>query len=174
MAHLVAAEGAHQQLGLEVVSFLPAGDPWQKRDRRVTDAATRVEMVRLATAGVPYFEVDDRELTRQGPTYTIDTLDTFAADDELVLVMGSDAARGLPTWHRWEEVVAGARIAVMGRPGTDDAEVEKAIGPVEWLDVPPLSLSGTGLREMAGKGLSLRFLVPDAVREFIEANELYG
>ena len=81
LAHLVAGEAAWRQLGLEVVTFIPAGAPWQKQGRQVTEAAHRWEMTRLAVAGVDYFEADDREILRRGPTYTVDTLAQFPDDD---------------------------------------------------------------------------------------------
>jgi nicotinate-nucleotide adenylyltransferase len=117
VAHLVAAETAYRQLGADRVTFIPAGDPWQKSDRQVTAASERFEMTRLAVAGVDYFEADGREVDRNGPTYTFDTVMSFPGTDELVLVMGADSAAGLRTWHRWEEIVARATVAVVPRAG---------------------------------------------------------
>jgi len=173
LAHLVAAEGAYRQLGLDVVSLLPAGDPWQKADRNVTPAKHRLGMTRAAVEGVDYFEVDDREIHRVGPTYTIDTLESYPDDESLFLVLGSDSAVGLPSWHRWEEVLDRATLCVMERAGVARAEVEAAIGQVQWLDIPPLGIAGTRLRAMASKGQSLRFLIPDPVLLYIEEHQIY-
>ena len=174
IAHLVAAEGAYRQLELDVVSLLPAGDPWQKSERKVTAARDRLAMTAAAVEGVGYFEVDDREIHRTGPTYTIDTLESYPSDEILFLILGSDSALGLPTWHRWHDVVGRATIAVMERAGAQRAEVEDAIGPVLWLDLPPLGITGTQLRSMASNGQSLRFLIPDPVAKYIKGENLYG
>ncbi|HEY5728050.1 MAG TPA: nicotinic acid mononucleotide adenylyltransferase, partial [Acidimicrobiia bacterium] len=117
VAHLVAAETAYRQLALDVVTLMPAGDPWQKADRRVSDPVHRLAMTELAAAGVGYFEVDDREVRRRGPTYTIETIGSFPADDDIVLILGADAAAGLAGWHRADEVRGRASFAVMPRPG---------------------------------------------------------
>ncbi len=117
IVHLLAGELAARQLGLDVVTFLPAGDPWQKGDREITGSGHRWEMVSRSVAGVEYFEADDREIRRQGPTYTIDTLEEFGGD-ELFLILGSDAAAAIPTWHRAQEVLDRVSLAVLPRPGT--------------------------------------------------------
>lgn len=174
LAHLVAGEAAFRELGLDVVTFLPAGRPWQKAGRGVSAAAHRWEMTQRAVAGVSYFEADDREVARDGWTYTADTLGTFPRQEELVLILGADAAAGLPTWHRPEAVLARARLAVMGRPGVEPALVQVAVGEVHWLGAPLLAISGTELRARRRSGESLRFLVPDAVLDYIESAGLYA
>ena len=175
VAHLMAGEAAFRDLGLDVVTFLPAGAPWQKAGTRVSAPEHRWNMTQLAVADVDYFAADDREVRRDGWTYTVDTLATFPADEDLVLILGADAARGLPTWHRWTEVVERASIAVMRRPGVDDAEVAGAL-PFDphWLDTPQVSVSGTELRAWARRGKSLRFLVRDAVWRYIEEHGVYA
>lgn len=172
LAHLLAGEAAYRDLGLEVVTFLPAGAPWQKADRDPSPAEHRWEMTRRAVAGVDYFEVDDREVRREGWTYTIDTLDGFTGD-ELVLVLGADAAAGLETWHRAEEVMKRAEVAVMPRPGVARAATEASGARITWLDAPELAVSGTMIRERHAAGKSIRFLVPEPVRRYIVDNGLY-
>lgn len=174
IAHLVAGEAAYRQLGLEVVSFIPAGAPWQKADQQVSHAEHRWEMTRRAIIDVGYFTADDREVRRDGWTYTVDTLDEFP-DDAVTLVLGSDAAVGVPTWKDWSRIRSRARIAVMERLGTPRAEVEAAVdAPITWLDVPPLPISSTDLRDRAQRGESLRFLVPDGAWRYIQEHALYG
>ncbi len=174
LAHLVAGEAAYRQLGVDVVSFIPAGSPWQKQGREVTDARHRLVMTRLATGGVPYFETDDREVTRDGPTYTFDTLQTFPADEQITLILGADAAAGIRSWHRAEEVLARCRVAVAPRPGTDRRAVEEAVGSrLDWLDVPDLDISGTALRRRVAEGASIRFLVPESVYRYVTTYRLY-
>jgi len=173
LAHLVAAEAAFQQLDLDVVTFMPAGAPWQKAGRSVSDAGHRWQMTLAATDDVDYIVADDREVTRDGWTYTIETLEGFGAEEDLVLILGADAAAGLPTWHRSDEVLARVRLAVMPRPGVDREAVEAVAGRVAWLDTPMLQISGTELRHMRRRGRSIRFLVREPVYRYIVEHALY-
>lgn len=173
LAHLVAGEAAYRNLGVDVVTFMPAGRPWQKSGNDVTAAEHRWAMTELAVEGVGYFEADDREVHRDGWTYTADTLASFGPDDEIWLVLGADAARGLPTWNRYEEVIGRARIAVAPRPGTPREMVEEAVGAVEWLDMPELFISGTEIRDRARRGQSLRFLLREGVWDYTVRQGLY-
>lgn len=174
LAHLVAADAARSQAALDVVTFLPAGAPWQKAGVDVSDPAHRWEMTRLAVAGLAGFEADDREVRRAGWSYTVDTLESFPVDEHLVLILGADAAAGIGSWHRPEAVLARAAVVVMPRPGVDRGAVEAAVGSPMFLDTPELAISGTMLRERRRRGLGIRFLVPDAVLAYIEANRLYA
>lgn len=174
MAHLHAGETALYQAELDRVLFVPAGEPWQKSDRLLTGAAHRLEMIRLAIADTDGFEVDVRELERVGPTYTIDTLLSFPEAEELSLILGADAALGLPTWHRWEEVVDRVSLLVVPRPGTDVREVQSVLPDAVFLDMAVLEISGTEIREMAQIGEPFRFLVPLAVHDYIESLGLYA
>jgi nicotinate-nucleotide adenylyltransferase len=176
LAHLFAGEAAYRELGLDVVTFVPAGAPWQKVARQVSPAAHRWRMTVLAIGGVDYFEADDREVARDGWTYTIDTLDGFPAAEELVLVVGADAALGIPTWDRFRDVLDRVTVGVMPRPGVDRGAVDDALGDAAhaWLDAPTLDLSGTMLRARARAGRSLRFLVPDPVWAYVDEHALYG
>jgi nicotinate-nucleotide adenylyltransferase len=124
-------------------------------------------------SGVGYFAADDREVVRDGWTYTADTLATFPSSEELFLILGADAAAGLATWHAPEAVLGRARLAVMDRPGFERGAVEAAAGEVHWLHTPLLAISGTLLRARRREGLSLRFLVPDAVLAYVESAGLY-
>lgn len=174
LGHLAAAETAYRQLGLTEVTFLPAGSPWQKAGSGVAPTSARWEMTRLAIAGIDYFSADDREIGRDGPTYTADTLRTFGGDEEILLVLGADAALGIRTWKRFEEVLDRAAIAVAPRPGVDPAEVAATVGPdALWLDMPAIDVSGTALRERVRSGRSIRFLVPDPVWEYVSVHNLY-
>jgi len=173
IAHLLAGEVAYRQLGLDRVIFIPAGSPWQKAERRVSSAHHRWEMSRLAVDGVDYFEADDREVHRDGWTYTADTLDTFDPNEELVLILGADAARGLPTWERSADVMARARVAVVPRPGVEKDEVDKQVGVERWLDMPALPVSGTLIRQRTASGMGVRFLVTEGVYQYLDKQNLY-
>ena len=173
LAHLVAGEAAYRSLEVDVVTFLPAGAPWQKAGNHVTSAEHRWEMTRLAVEGVDYFEADDREVHRDGWTYTIDTVRSYPASDDITLVLGSDAALGLTTWQEADELIERVSIAVAERPGTDRSVVESALGAVTWLDMPLLPVSGTILRARASEGRSIRFMVRESVWDYLTMNQLY-
>ena len=170
----MGGETAYRDLDLDVVTFMPAGSPWQKAERGVSAALHRWEMTRLAVDGVDYFIADDREVRRTGWTYTIETLESLDDDEEVVLVLGADAAAGLPTWHRSDDVTARVTVAVMPRPGVARAEVDDILSGHVWLDLPELPISGTALRERAAAGKSIRFYVSDAVNEYVNQHALYG
>jgi nicotinate-nucleotide adenylyltransferase len=173
IAHLHAGETALHGAALDRVLFMPAGDPWQKGDRSLTPAARRLEMTRLAIEGVDRFEVDERETRRDGPTYTIDTLHSFPPEEELFLILGADAALGLPTWHEWEAVLERAGILVVPRPGADPGLVAETVPSATMLDMAALDLSSTMIRAMAAEGRPFRFLLPPRVHEYIESTGLY-
>jgi nicotinate-nucleotide adenylyltransferase len=175
LAHLFAGEAAYRDLGLDVVTFMPAGLPWQKADRRVSAAQHRWNMIQLAVDGTGYFEADDRELRRDGATYTIDTLTSYPSDESVTLIVGADAARGIPTWHEADDLLRRARIAVVPRPGSARRDVDWVLRGARyvWLETPEVWLSGTMLRERARRGRSLRFLVPEPVWAYIAEHRLY-
>jgi nicotinate-nucleotide adenylyltransferase len=175
LAHLFAGEAAYRDLGLDVVTFLPAGSPWQKADRRVTSAEDRWAMTVLAVEGIPYFEADDREVKRDGWTYTVDTLKSFPEEEELFLIVGADTARGIPTWNEAKDVLRGATVVVIPRPGIDRDEVDRALdgGDYVWLNTPDVRLSGTMLRRQAAAGRSIRFLVREPVWRYVEERGIY-
>jgi nicotinate-nucleotide adenylyltransferase len=173
IAHLHAGETALHGAALDRVLFMPAGDPWQKEGRALTPAAQRLEITRLAIEGVDGFEIDERETRRDGPTYTIDTLNSFPSEEELFLILGADAAVGLPTWHEWEAVVERAGILVVPRPGFDPTRVSESAPTAKILDMAALDVSSTMIRAMAAEGRPYRFLVPARVHDYIETNDLY-
>ncbi len=174
IAHLLAGEAAYRDLHLDRVDFVPAGAPWQKSGHAVSQPEHRWQMTLLAVAGVEYFAADDREVRRPGWTYTIETLESLPVGDDVTLVLGADAALGLPSWHRAADVLARARIAVLPRPGVAAAAVEAAVeAPVTWLDAPAIGVSGTMIRARVAAGRSVRFLVPEAVRDYLADHSLY-
>lgn len=172
VAHLAVAHAAFEQMDLDVVRLLPARSPWQKATRVVTSAKHRWAMCQLAASEAPYLIADDTEMKRQGPTYTIDTLDALSGQP--VLILGSDSAVGIPTWHRADEVLERAVIAVVPRPTVSFDEVTAAIGSsYTALDMPTLDLSATAIRSHIVAGLTPEFLVPQGVLAYITANNLY-
>jgi len=173
IAHLHAGETALFAADLDRVLFMPAGDPWQKGARELTPAAQRLEMTRLAVEGTDRFEIDDREIARDGPTYTIDTLLTFPSGEELFLILGADAAIGLPSWHRRKEVTERAGVLVVPRPGTELAAVAATVPKATILDMAALDISSTSIRDLAASGRPYRFLVPPEVHRFIDNKGVY-
>jgi nicotinate-nucleotide adenylyltransferase len=174
IGHLHAGETALHQAGLDQVLFIPAGDPWQKLGRRVSATEHRLEMVRLATVGVDGFRADDREATREGLTYTVDTLATFPEAEELFLILGADAALHVPTWKRYQEVLDRATVLVVPRSGTDSTAVAEILPDSVFLDMAILEVSGSEIRAMARTGSPFRFLVSDVVHRYIVENNLYA
>lgn len=174
LGHLVMADAALDQLDVADVAWVTAGDPWQKAGSTVAPADDRLQMTALAVDGMDGMLIDDSEVRRDGPTYTVDTLEAWQADGvTAVLVVGADAAAGIPGWHR-AEAFDDVEIAVAPRPGTTHADVEAALGrTVIWLDTPELAISATDLRRRFAVGLSTRHLVPDPVRAYAISRQLY-
>ena len=175
VGHLAAAVNVRHQLVLDVVLLVVANVPWQKVGERVISrAADRLELVRLAVGDVDGLEVDDREIRRGGDSYTADTGAELPAEDpvrELFVIVGSDAAAGLPTWERVEEVRAGASFVVVDRPGGGWAPPTG--WQVERVEVPRLEISSTDLRARVADGRPLDYLVPPAVVSGIDRLGLY-
>lgn len=129
-------------------------------------------MVRLAIDGVAGLEVDDLEIRRDGPTYTVDTLESFP-DQDLFLILGADSALGLRSWKDPDRVLELATVVVAPRPGTDSTDVAALLPEAVFLDMAVLEVSGTEIREMARTGNPFRFLVTRAVHDYIDERALY-
>ena len=172
VGHLVAAEAAADALGMDV-RFLPAREQPFKRAAHVADAAQRAAMLALAVAGNPRLGVEPIELALPAPSFTVHTLRALAARDpgrRPTLLLGADAAQDLPAWHDAEALPGLADIVVFARPGT---AVPRHAGITRVIDVPALDVSATLVRALVGQGRSIRYLVPDAVRDYIAAHGLY-
>jgi len=176
IAHLVVAIAVREQLDLDEVLVMPAGEPWQKvGTRELSPAEHRLRMVELAVAGVEGVSASDVEVRREGPSYTVDTLRQLGAEEptaSLHLILGADAAAGLDTWSSAEGLPSLCTVVVVDRPGTT-AEVPERYQPVR-VEAPRLDLSSTDLRDRIAGGRSVRFLVPDAVISYAGDHELYG
>ena len=181
LGHLVLGESARVQLGLDRVCFMPAGDPWRKAGREVSSAAHRLAMTHLAIAGNAGFSLDEREVERIGPTYTVDTLRELHAQglDDVVLIIGSDALADMPAWREPDVITALARLAVAPKGGEDGGEqawLAAQVGleaPPIVVDMPPLPVSSTLVRERVREQLPIRYLVPEAVESYIREHGLY-
>lgn len=194
--HLRIALEIREALDLDEVRFLPCGIP-PHRSVPGADAEARAGLVERATAGVPGFVLDRRELTRSGPSYTYDTLRSlrrdFGPELPFCLILGADAFAGLPAWHHAADLLGLTHIVVAHRPGesTEMAPPLAALvggrvtaragdlraapgGCVMWVDVTQLDISATAVREQLRRGRDPRFLIPDAVLEAIRTQGLYG
>jgi nicotinate-nucleotide adenylyltransferase len=167
--HIAIAKTAIQQLKLDKLLLIPAGNPWQKSE--FTDSKHRLEMVIRAAQDLEKVEVLDIEVNKSGPTYTFETLQelhTNYPESEFVLILGSDAVAGINTWKEPNLVKTLARIYVVQRAGdfTQDWHFDH-------IQMPPIEISSTSIREKVKNNESISELVPKAVNEYISANGLY-
>jgi nicotinate-nucleotide adenylyltransferase len=182
LGHLALAQEAHWQLGLDQVILVPTGEAPHKRIADDPGRGERLEMTRRAAAGDQRFSVSSLEVDREGLSYAYETLEALAeerADRELVFVMGADAAVGLETWREPERVVELASLAVARRAGVSDSDVATAMRSLgceqraTMLEMPQFGVSSSAVRERAGQGRPLRYLVPAPVAEYIEEKGIY-
>lgn len=177
LGHLRAAENAREAFGLARVIFVPAARP-PHRPEPLTPALDRYAMTCLAVAGHPGFEVSDLEMRREGPSYTVDTLAALAEaapGEELVLIVGGDTFPEVRTWRQAERIFELAVLGVVERPGetaAPDAEVAPG-ARVRHAEGPALDVAATRVRERVSRGLSVRYLVPDGVADYIAKRRLY-
>jgi nicotinate-nucleotide adenylyltransferase len=184
IGHLIAAQEAYLQLGLERVILIPAGIPPHKQPHEHEPGAHhRLEMCRQAVGEDERFEVSAIEVERSGPSYTVDTLEGLhsrAPDREMFLIVGGDIAAGLPSWRDPERVLSLARLAVAKRRGTARAVVEDALTGLkgaertEFFRMPRIGISSTMLRRRVQEHEPITYLVPDAVASYIDQHRLYG
>lgn len=185
IGHLACAEQVRDVFGLDGVVFMPAGDPWMKKGKGVTDAEMRYVMVRLAVADNPHFDASRLEIDRAGETYTVDTLRALRAhypeNVELYFISGADAVFNILKWRDSDEIGKLARLVVVTRPGyiLNDARrkymrTHASILHMSSIEVTALSISSTDLREKVKRGRSIRYLVPQPVAEYIEQHNLYA
>ncbi|HEX7046444.1 MAG TPA: nicotinate-nucleotide adenylyltransferase [Gammaproteobacteria bacterium] len=192
--HLRAAIEARELLGLDEVRLVPCAAP-PHREAPGVSATLRAEMVAAAVAGIEFLALDARELELPPPSYTLRTLESLRAempDAAFVLLLGEDAFRGFDRWHEWQKVAALARIAVMRRPGNEDLELPSSLQAwlrevevaqeklfdgdtpaVTFCEITALGISSTHIRGLRAANRDPRFLLPDAVLDIIERENLY-
>ena len=176
VGHLVTAVNVRHALSLDLVILMVANTPWQKVGQRdITPAVDRLAMVEAAVSDVGQLVAGDHEMRAGGPSYTADTLATLGDEypgASLYTIVGDDAAAGIHTWARVEEVLGRSRMVVVDRPGErvtlDDS--------IDWIrvEVPRLEVSSTDLRARCQDGRPLDYLVTDTVLDVIRARGLYG
>jgi len=172
LGHLVVAETAAEALGARV-RLMPAREqPFKQAEHRAT-GAQRAEMLALAVAGNPRLTVERIELELPAPSYTVRTLRALGEREpgnRFTLLLGADAARDLPAWFEVDALPALADVVAFGRPGTAVPDLPLIRRVIE---VPAVDISATLVRRRVAEGRSIRYLVPDAVREYIAAHGLY-
>lgn len=194
IGHLRAALETAELMALDQVRLIPSARPPHRDTPRVS-AEQRLQLVQLAAANLPPLLVDDRELRRDSPSWTIDTLQSLreelGAQAQLFLLLGWDAFCGLPSWQRWTELLDHCHLLVLQRPDADldapqalrDLLAARSVADPQALQGPagqiafvwqtPLAVSATDIRRRLATGRSARFLVPDAVLQHIHAHGLY-
>jgi len=185
--HLIIARSLLEQAGLDRVILLPTHDPPHKDAAVLADAAHRLEMIRLAIAGDPQFELSDYDMVREGPTYTVDTVQhfqsLFGGDTSLSWIIGADSLAELATWHRVSDLVDRCRVLTASRPHSvpvDWGSLSRSLSPPQIAKLktgvykaPLIDISATGLRTRLADGKSVRYFVPLPVWEYLERTGLY-
>ncbi len=182
--HLACAEQAREDLGLDVIVFIPTANPVFKRDQRIAPANERLAMCRAAIADNPYFDVSDIEIARGGDTYTIDTLRALRAhypkNVELYFLTGADAIATVSKWRGAQEMGKLAYFVGVDRPGYELSEekrrqiVEDAKGiTISFVTIEALEISSSELRRRLAQGKSIRYLTPQVVVDHVMEHEFY-
>jgi nicotinate-nucleotide adenylyltransferase len=191
--HLRAAEESRQRLKLDKILLIPGGQP-PHRDMPMASAEDRMLMLQAAVQSNPAFTVDDQELRRDGPSYTLLTLQQLQQqfpDQSLCLLLGFDAFAGIDGWHEWQQLFDYCHVAVMQRPGQrsnftgeirniverrkvdEYALQDQQCGKIVFLDVTQLDIASSRIRQLIADGFSPRYLVPDSVLELIDTKNIY-
>lgn len=171
-AHLMIAEQVGQKMGFDEVHLLPSYLPPHVDEKKTIDSEHRLAMVKLAIEDNPFLSVDTRELARKGKSYTFDTmleLTTENPDTEYYFIIGGDEVAYLSKWHRIDELVRIVNFVGVKRAGY----ALESPYPIIWVDVPEIQLSSSYIRKQVNQGCSIRYLVPDRVREYIAEEGLY-
>lgn len=172
LGHLIIAEQAGRQLDLDKVYFMPDAEPPHVDLKPFIPATHRKKMVEMAIEGNPLFELETIELERGGKSYTVDTMKQLKAlhpDTDYYFIIGADMVAYLPKWERINELIRLVNFVGVARPGYP----KESPYPIIWVDMPTIDLSSTRLRKMVSEGRSLRYLVPEAVADYIEEEGLY-
>ena len=185
--HLIVSRHVAEQLGVARVILVPSAVPPHKQARRLAPAADRLALCRLVSRDEPLFDVSDWEVGRPGPNYTLDTVRHFRARCgalvEVCWLIGLDSLHELETWHRATELVDECTFVTAARPGFarpdaavlrrsfSEAQVAKLLAHV--LEGPRIDIASTDVRARVQSRQSIRYLVPETVRAYIEEHGLY-
>jgi nicotinate-nucleotide adenylyltransferase len=175
--HLVAASEVQARFDLDEVIFVPTGEPWQKGTREVSPAEDRYLMTVIATASNPRFSVSRVDIDRDGPTYTVDTLQDLRAsrpDAEMFFITGADALSQILSWRDARKLFGLAHFIGVTRPGYTLDDHHLPDGSVSLVEVPALAISSTACRDRVALGEPVWYLVPDGVVQYIQKRNLYA
>ena len=184
LGHLATAEAVRELFALNEILFIPAARPPHKLSRHVTDEHHRLAMTTLATRSNKFFRVSDMELKRTGLSYTLDTMAElhaqFGSATELFFIIGADSLADLSKWHEAKKLVARSHFIATTRPGVDIdfSAAEKFFGSladehIHRVTTPAIEISSTQIRQRVKLGRSIKYLVPEAVEEYILQEGLY-
>lgn len=184
LAHLLIAESAGDYLELEEVIFIPSGSSYMKADIRMPDAGVRYEMTRLAVSDNPLFTVSDMEIRRTGNTYTYETVEQLKdlfPDKEIFFIVGADTLFSMDTWMYPERIFRAATVAVAVRNDKSRPEIreqmthltEKYQAKICLLPIMNLEISSSDIRAKLRAGQSVRYLLPETVRDYILTHHIY-
>ncbi|HUI88293.1 MAG TPA: nicotinate-nucleotide adenylyltransferase [Anaerolineales bacterium] len=183
LGHSILASEARAQLRLTRLLWVLTPLPPHKLNRPMSSLEDRLAMAKLALNDEPAFELSKIELERPGPHYTLDTLHIFAGqypDSDLILLLGGDSLRDLPTWHRPADLVAAChQIGVMRRPADSidmiqlEAKIPGLKAKVQFVEAPLLEIASSEIRRRAAHGLPFRYYLLPAVYQYIQENHLY-
>jgi nicotinate-nucleotide adenylyltransferase len=184
--HLIIARAAAEKIGCQQVIFIPAARPPHKRNRRLANGEQRLVMCRAAVTGEPLFAVDDWEMQQSGPSYTLETVRHYRSRQpqaELFWLIGMDSLRELHLWYEIGTLVDLCTVVTALRPGDDDPDWRELAAVLSSeqvdtlrrhvLETPEIAISATDIRQRVRAGLSIRYLVPPAVDEYIASHGLY-
>ena len=182
--HLRIAEEAQQRLNLDIILYIPAGQPWIKTNRNITPGVHRIKMLELAITHMFPFQISTCEIEHKGPSYSIDTMtiisEQIGGEGELFFILGWDSLIDMPRWKKPDELIKICYLVALTRANVcrpDLQILEKAIPGIAnrtiILDMPPIDISSSDIRNRSAAGLSLKGLVPDKVAEYIVAHSLY-
>jgi nicotinate-nucleotide adenylyltransferase len=182
LGHLLCAQEAWLQLGLDGVVFIPVHEPPHQEAERDPGVEHRVELCRRAVAGDRRFSVSRIEVDVPGPSFTVDPLRRLhesSPEDELTFIMGGDMAHALPTWQEPEAVLSLATLGVAEREGVGRTDITERLAElagadrIRFFDMPRLDISSSAIRRRVVDGRPIRYLVPDAVSDYIATAGLY-
>lgn len=172
LAHLVMADQAGKNLGLDEVYLIPSYQPPHVDEKKTIDASHRLKMLELAIADNPFLKIETIELTRKGKSYTYDTMKALTQNNpetDYYFIIGGDMVEYLPKWYKIDELVTMVNFVGIQRTGY----TTETPYPVIWVDVPEIDISSTKIRQKIQQGCSVRYLVPDKVIDYIQKEGLY-
>lgn len=182
--HLYIAENARLKHKLSKVIFMPSAIPPHKQTKHISEASHRLEMCNLATQENEYFEVSDLEIKRKGLSYTVETLkqlkDLYGENFQIYFICGADMLADMPNWYKASDLLANNNFIAVARPSYSLKEIvknstllQKNIANLSLINLMPIKISSTGIRNNIKDGKSIKYLLPNKVEIYIEKNNLY-